>query len=150
MKYTFNFSKKFIYLLFSPAIIVIFFSLFMADSSKAQTHPWGRDICRNSPVFFEHDNFNGTALPLHNSYLELTKFNFNDKASSVCVPRNWRVVLYEHKDCRGARFRITGQKYYNDLKRNFRGRSNWGDRISSVEVFKKNPRSNRFELQPWI
>ena len=101
-----------------------------ADSAWAQR----RGDCRN-PVLYEDDDFRGGSLFLEGSVSDLNNRGFGDDASSVCVPRGWRVILYEDTNFRGDSLQLTGPDSIFDLKRDRPGGRDWGDRISSAQVY---------------
>lgn len=97
--------------------------------------PYGsRGPCRDFPILYSDDGFRGAALELRSSIRDLHDRGFGDDASSVCVPRGWTVVLYEHEDFRGDALRLSGDQSIADLGRDRPQGDDWGDRISSVEV----------------
>lgn len=91
-------------------------------------------ICNNNPVLFADDNFRGVQLDVSRQARDIHQHNFGDKASSVCVPRGWRVVLFEHKDFRGRSLSLTGPVNIRDMKRDRPSGRDWGDKISSMRV----------------
>ena len=90
--------------------------------------------CANSPILFQHDNFRGVQFNITNDARDLHQHKFGDKASSLCLPRGWRMTLFAHKDFRGSSLTLTGPTRNSDLKRNKPNGQNWGDRVSSVRI----------------
>lgn len=111
--------------------------------------------CRLIPVLFEDDNFRGRQFDLDRDARNLhqgdkvssirgprgevvsfkdTDYGFGDKASSVCVPSGWQVVLFEDTDFGGRSLTINGQRAIADLARDRPNGLDWGDKISSFRV----------------
>ncbi len=88
------------------------------------------------PELFGNDDFDGRSVTLTNSVPDLHRLGMGDAASSICVPSGWVVVVYEDTGYRGRSLEIRGPDSIADLKRDRPGGSDWGDRISSVEVFR--------------
>ena len=104
--------------------------------AKADRTPWNIHPCSvGSPALFEHDNFSGRVASTSFSIRNLRDINFTDEASSVCVPSGWILRLYEHDSFRGDYLQVNGDDFWTDLKRNRPGGDDWGDKISSVEVY---------------
>ena len=93
--------------------------------------------CSEYPILYEHDTYNGQCLELARNIGGFKNLDFNDKASSVCVPDGWKVTLYEHTNYSGNSLTIIGPYKNSDLKRNKPDGMNWGDKISSARVYKK-------------
>lgn len=91
--------------------------------------------CTEYPVLWEHDNYRGECLKLPVSRPGFKNYDFNDEASSVCVPDGWKVVLYRDTNFEGESLTVYGPASISDLKRNRPDAKNWGDKISSAEVF---------------
>lgn len=106
------------------------------ERNTPSPYPGGGGLvaCSQYPVLYEHDNFRGRTLNLNRSISDLHGRYWGDQASSVCVPRGWRVVLYEDPDYRGAWETIEGPRNVS-LHGGFGGLDSWGDRVSSAEVF---------------
>ncbi len=88
------------------------------------------------PTFYEDKNFSGAFLKLpynlpNNSicgfYSELSLYNFNDKISSIRIPPNWKVIIYEHTHFEGKSLELTSS--VNDLSP-----LKWEDKISSIRL----------------
>ncbi len=92
--------------------------------------------CLNAPVLFSDDGYRGRSLVLTDSNPNIHAQGMGDDASSVCVPYGWRVVLYEDSNYGGQYLELAGPAQISDLKRERPDGVNWGDRISSVKVFK--------------
>lgn len=101
-------------------------------------HGWGRGSYTNCsvPELFGDDDFDGRSVTVSNSIPDLHRLGMGDSVSSICVPSGWFVVLYEDTGYRGRSLEIRGPDSVADLKRDRPGGSDWGDRISSVEVFR--------------
>ncbi|HSR67281.1 MAG TPA: beta/gamma crystallin-related protein [Acidobacteriota bacterium] len=96
-------------------------------------YPDRNDLCSAYPVAYLDDGFRGRAIPLRDSIADLHRQGYGDEISSICVPRGWRVVLYEHANFRGNRLDIVGRDQIENL-RNARS-DNWSDRASSLRVY---------------
>lgn len=107
----------------------------IATIGKAENAPWSIGSCSLTPTLYPHDNFRGFPLPLQVSVRNLGR-QWGDSASSLCVPQGWKMIVYEHDSFRGRSLEVTGPDYWSDLKRNRPYGMNWGDKISSVAVFK--------------
>ena len=85
-----------------------------------------------TPVLYENANFTGGPLrmPLERTVglFVSDEESFDNRASAVCVPSGFRVVLYEERRQQGASLELTGP-----VERNLH-RIGWGDRVSSVLV----------------
>lgn len=90
--------------------------------------------CDDGPVLYEHDGFQGRQFPLRRDTANLHSFDAGDKASSVCVPVNWSVVLFEDTNFGGSSLTLTGPTTFRDLQRDRPNSQNWGDRVSSARV----------------
>ena len=77
---------------------------------------------------FEH-NFEGRKMVISKDWTVLGSNDpFNDRISSIHVPKGWKVIVYEHAHFRGNSMEITGQWQAE------RSNSFWNDRISSIRV----------------
>ncbi len=114
---------------FSLALFSLAFTI-CADSAWAQR----RGDCR-FPVLYEDDGFRGGSLVLQSPVADLHDRGFGDDASSLCVPRGWRVIVYEDTNFRGDALELSGPDSISDLKRQRPGGRDWGDRISSAQVY---------------
>ena len=101
----------------------------------------------NVPVFWEHDNFRGTAVTARSdlTYLQKVQVNgrhLNNRISSLCIPKGYTVRLHDLGNFHGDALVIKGPKQYEDLKRQPRGTKplNWGDRITSIRVTRERGR----------
>ncbi len=90
--------------------------------------------CDRYPVVFSDSGFRGRSLRLDNSVSDLSSLGFGDQISSICVPSGWRVVFYSDSNYRGDSLQVYGSASYADLSRDRPNGSDWGDRISSVQV----------------
>ena len=99
------------------------------------------DRCDRFPVLYADDTFRGRTFSLERSVRNLHDAGFGDTASSICVPINWMVTLYEDTDFRGLTLVLDGPYRIADLARDQPEGGNWGDRISSAEVFFRQPDS---------
>lgn len=114
-------------------LTVTFLSLFAARGAFADQ--CDLEDCGNYPIVWEHDTYGGRCLKLPVSRPGFKNYDFNDVASSVCVPAGWKVVLYEHTNFEGNHLSITGPARIADLKRDRPNGKDWGDKVSSAEVF---------------
>lgn len=96
--------------------------------------PWTPD-CRTDAVFFEHIRYDGEALRVYGTMQELSVEQFNDRASSLCVPAGFRLVIYEDNYFTGESISIDGPAANISLAelKTSRGDS-WNDRISSLKM----------------
>lgn len=101
----------------SALLIFVFFG-FLFDIDNCD--------CDEYPVLYQHDSFDGRCLRLPVSNGGFKNYDFNDMASSVCVPDGWQVILYEHANYEGKSLTITGPYKNSDLKRNKPDGMNWG------------------------
>ncbi len=106
---------------------------FLRDADASSPDP-GTSECDRFPILFRNDDFEGQKMVLEADVQDLHRRNFGDRASSICVPRGWEVVLYEDTRFRGEKLTLRGPHTIADLKRDRPAGRNWGDRISSVEV----------------
>jgi hypothetical protein len=84
-------------------------------------------------TMYEHINFGGSTLNLgvgETSFETLNILRWNDKASSIKVPRGLRAVFYEHGGRGGEQLSLSAGDYPNLVN------MGWNDRISCVDVFK--------------
>ncbi|BCW96147.1 MAG: hypothetical protein WHS44_08825 [Fimbriimonadales bacterium] len=102
---------------------------------------------RYGPVLWTDRNHKGSALQLFTElpdssacgfYTDLSRFNFNDKASSLEVPDGYIVEVYEHPHLGGQSRQFTSSVL--DLHA-----IGWEDRISSVRVIPPASRAVRSE-----
>ena len=63
-------------------------------------------------------------------------FHFNDRISSIYVPRGYKVRIYEHANFQGAFMDVYGD--WSPGPRSF-----WNNRISSIQIIPLNPRRTR-------
>lgn len=107
-----------------------------ATMGKAENTPWDTVPCNLAPTVFRHDNFRGSRWPLQVSIRNLKRLSMGDEISSLCVPKGWAIIAYEHDSFNGRKLEVVGPDFWTDLKRNRPNGMNWGDTISSVAVFK--------------
>jgi len=91
--------------------------------------------CMN-PELFEHDNFRGKVFTIGRTLTDLHPFGAGDNASSLCVPAGFKIVIYEHKNRGGRKREINGPAYIPNLHTFYDNNWHWGDKISSVDVFR--------------
>jgi len=89
--------------------------------------------CRYRPLpevtVFEHQGFQGQALRVVGEWsVAYTDEFWNDRISSILVPRGYGVIVYEDAHFRGRSLLIEGE--WNP----FSARDFWNDRISSLRV----------------
>lgn len=101
-----------------------------------RTHTCG-PACANScgylpaPIItiFEHSNFRGAARQVQGEWSVRNSNDFwNDRISSIYVPRGYAAILYEHNHFRGATTVVEGPVSFS-ARRDF-----WNDQISSIRV----------------
>lgn len=82
--------------------------------------------------------FNGEELVLNGDWTvgRGEGFYFNDRISSIYVPRGYKVRIFEHANFRGAFMDIYGD--WSPGPHNF-----WNNRISSIQIIPLNPRRTR-------
>jgi hypothetical protein len=91
-----------------------------------------RIACTKGPELFEHSGYRGGIVRVTRNQPHLgrpafDRREFNDKASSLCVPTGWTVTLYEHSNY-GGRARIyRGPRVVGRL-------GSLNDRVTSVQV----------------
>ncbi len=121
----------------SLMIFTAFHSNLMPNSQNALASQKLPSVCATNPVVFKHDNFGGKKIVLSaRDYGDLRDYGLTDEISSVCVPRGWKVILYQHHGYRGDNLTVTGPNSWNDLKRQQPDGKNWGDSISSIRVIR--------------
>jgi hypothetical protein len=122
-----------------PLLAIPLLPLSIATIGKAENTPWNTVPCNLVPTLFRHDNFRGFPLPLQVSLRNLhhRAVRMGDSISSLCVPEGWAIIAYEDDSFRGKTLEVVGPNYWTDLKRNRPNGWNWGDKISSVAVFKQ-------------
>jgi hypothetical protein len=91
--------------------------------------------CSRTPLLFEDVNQVGNSVSLEYSKPDLGNFNFNDKASSLCIPVAWAVSLFVDSDYSGRRVDLAGPLVINDLRSVGSDGDNWSDLISSLHVY---------------
>lgn len=133
------------YTLFTIGVVLVGL-LHTAGSAYAQP----TDECTRYPVLFADDLYRGRTLELDSDVADLHRLGFGDAASAVCVPSGWRVVVYEDTGFRGDGLELAGPAWVADLRRDRPQGQDWGDRISSVKVFRTLARGrpgSRFDPQ---
>ncbi len=125
-------SRRFLFNAFLLAILAIFLGISPLFGQS--------QVCARSPVIFADDGLRGQSLEVTSSIQDLEEYGMGDEASSVCVPEGWRVILYSDEGFRGDRLELQGTVFISDLKRDRPQGVNWGDRISSIQVFRPRPR----------
>ncbi|HSR51103.1 MAG TPA: beta/gamma crystallin-related protein [Acidobacteriota bacterium] len=95
----------------------------------------GNDPCSAYPIAYVDDGFRGRSIGLRSSIPDLHDLDFGDKITSICVPRGWRVVLYEDTNYRGDRLDVVGRELLTDLHRPHRNSRDWNDKASSLRVY---------------
>jgi len=115
-----------------------FLPFIIASTGRAENTPWNTVPCNLVPTLFRHDNFRGFPLPLQVSLRNLhhRANRMGDSVSSLCVPQGWKIIVHADDSFRGRSLEVIGPDYWTDLKRNRPNGWNWGDKISSVAVFK--------------
>jgi hypothetical protein len=88
-------------------------------------------------TFFEHSNYEGSSRAIGSNWAYSSDRCWNDKISSISVPRGWKVVVYEH-DFGGRSITLTSDWTVN------RWNDFWNDRMSSIEVI---PPTNPYGYQ---
>lgn len=82
-------------------------------------------------TFYEHSHFQGARKTIQGNWSFTTDGCWNDRISSIHIPRGWRVVIYEH-NWAGQSMTLTSNwsvRNWNDW---------WNDRISSIRVIPPN------------
>ena len=75
---------------------------------------------------YEHDKFGGAQTTYSSGSYELGNTSWNDKISSVYVPRGWVVEAYEHSNSGGQKIVWnSSQSYVTDT---------WNDKMEKVEI----------------
>ncbi len=93
-------------------------------------------ICEDAPIIFQHVDFEGREYRLTDSIHDLSRIRFNDEISSICVPKGWSLIVYQHANYQGNSLRISGEQYI----RNISQYRNWNDQISSIKVIRSSRR----------
>jgi len=99
---------------------------------------------KNSCVtLYEHINFKGRHLTFcsndstlvnnKDSHLQFGKKNWNDVASSAKVSSGDGVVLYEHINYKGHKWKLKPGKYADFTKKKL-GNGSWNDVVSSLRI----------------
>ncbi|MGB3756274.1 MAG: hypothetical protein WBA07_07860 [Rivularia sp. (in: cyanobacteria)] len=124
----------------SLMMLTAFHSSLIPNSQNALASQKLPSECKTRPVVFEDDNFRGKKMVLEQGNYGVWKdylyHFFSDEISSVCVPKGWKVILYQHHGLRGDKLEVTGANSWNDLKRQRPDGKNWGDSISSIRVIR--------------
>jgi hypothetical protein len=107
---------------------LIFFGFLLSQNSFCQNPDCVKKNCEKFPILWQHDGLKGSCFIIdsHKEHL----FGLHDAASSICVPKGWLIILYEHDNYEGASFRIEGPKTISSLSP-----YGWNDKASSVKVW---------------
>ncbi|HMN28582.1 MAG TPA: M12 family metallopeptidase, partial [Caldilineaceae bacterium] len=92
------------------------------------------NTCGRVPLLFEDSDQAGNSLSLEFSRPNLSDFDFNDKASSLCIPVGWTVSLFGDGDYNGHIVDLVGPQTIDNLGSPVDVGGTWNDRISSVRV----------------
>jgi hypothetical protein len=96
--------------------------------------PW-LPSCRTDVLLYQKANYGGRWLKIYGTIARLHVEDFNDRASSLCVPAGYRLVVYEHSHFQGASVAFDGPISIRSLQETSGGGvSNWGDAITSVQL----------------
>lgn len=107
-----------------------------SDPWEAEYDPWaeegpGRSSC--APVLearvYEHADFRGCSKLLRDCWsVRFSEEYWNDRISSIDIPRGLKVVVYEHADFRGHAMTLRGHWTVRSPC------EFWNDRISSIRI----------------
>lgn len=100
---------------------MIYRILFLAGSMPQMT----QKIC-----LYSDKNFKGALLRLDASKTNLHQRSFGDKISSLYVPENYEVILFEHSNFKGKSLSFSGPVEIIDLTQ-----FHFNDKISSVSIY---------------
>ena len=89
--------------------------------------PWRPD-CRSSILLFEDSRLGGRCLQVTGTLETISVESFNDKASSLCVPAGFRVIVYEDAQFRGRSRQFDGPSIVDYVG------DDWNDRITAIQV----------------
>jgi len=82
-------------------------------------------------TLYEHANYKGKHITLSTSSSSLAPLKFNDKVSSIKIPKGLKVYLYQHDKYKGKEKLLTSdQKDLHTIS--------WGDSASSIKVYPSN------------
>ena len=84
--------------------------------------------CASQAVVFEDSFFRKGRIVVGSSLPDLTKVNFNDKISSVCVPAGHSVTLFQDINFKGQSVTFAGPAFRTNLKT-----MGWNDSVSSIK-----------------
>ena len=88
-------------------LLVIFLSLFFQAGTNASSENLTL-LCRENPVLFQSRNYKGQYLKLTKSIGMLSVYGFGGKASSLCVPDGWELIIYKDDGYCSTDFHIRG------------------------------------------
>ena len=100
--------------------------------------------CWGSAILFEHENFGGQRVYLTERSAELSALryqNFNDKASSICVPPGMMMTLHEHDNFQGIWLGLGNRRQAEAQSPKAYPRLNnsgWNDYASSARIHRIN------------
>src|SRR5690606_10257453 len=91
-------------------------------------------------VLFEHANCSGNQLIFNgaSSWVNLSSYSWNDRASSVYIPSGWSLLVYEHNDGGGASRCLPGVMWDFNLDYFHNSSVKINDAISSAHAFTNN------------
>ena len=122
-------------------IILIFFFLQTIPSANSEDLTY---LCRENPVLFQRRNYEGQYLKLTKSIGTLNVYGFGSKASSLCVPDGWELIIYKDDGYCSTDYPIKGPANIPDLKALSLDFNTWNDAINSVKVISPSPANTPF------
>lgn len=109
--------------------------------------PWMPD-CRLNIVFWQDIQFAGRAAIIRGSMQELGVENFNDLASSLCIPSGYELTVYEDNYFEGKSRTWHGPAIIIDLTKELAEQDvDWNDRISSLKLVQYLGNTEIYEAQ---
>ena len=102
--------------------------------AQSSGQPWMPD-CRNDVVLYQDINYGGRAVQITGTMDGLGVIDFNDRASSVCVPAGLILNLYERTGFAGRVVTLVGPTMRRGLSSAAIGTADdWNDLVSSVQL----------------
>lgn len=124
----------FSFVCFTSCLTALFTIYNSKSIAQSQLPGYLPNDCSRYPILFEHDNFRGRRYYVPNSNISnLHKFNFGDKASSLCVPASWTLYVYEDINCKGT-----------ELVYNFHNRGRVDKKVTPTVEFISSLRPDKF------
>jgi ankyrin repeat protein len=95
--------------------------------------------CLVTPTLYENNLFQGKSIAVTEESSDLKVQDFRNKASSLCVPKGWTLVVFEKPAFQGATYTINGPTVIYHMQDQRPGGQSWNDRVGSVKVSRQEP-----------